>query len=114
MDKNILLLLLGLSASQLFGQEPKLMLPVGHSLGVATAVFSPDGKRIVTSSLDNTVKIWEVNSGTLLANLLGHTDTVLTANYSPDGKIIVTAAEDGLVKIWDANTAILLRDLKGP
>ena len=47
MDKNILLLLLGLSASQLFGQEPKLMLPVGHSLGVATAVFSPDGKRIV-------------------------------------------------------------------
>ena len=97
---------------RLFAQEPKLMLPIGHSLGVATAVFSPDGKRMVTSSLDNTVKIWEVNTGLLLGDLRGHTDTVLAANYSPDGKIIVTAAEDGMIKIWDANTTVLLRDIK--
>ena len=89
----------------LIAQEPKLMLPIGHSLGVSTAIYSPDGKRIVTSSLDNSVKIWEVSSGLLLANLKGHTDTVTTALYSPDGKKIMTACEDGTAKIWDAYTA---------
>jgi len=96
-----------------FTQEPKLMLPIGHSLGVATAVFSPDGKRMVTSSLDNTVKIWEISSGLLLANLTGHSDTVTCAYYSPDGKKIVTACEDGTAKIWDAYTTNLLADIKG-
>lgn len=88
------------------------MLPIGHSLGVATAVFSPDGKRLVTSSLDNTVKIWEVNTGLLLANLIGHTDTVVTASFSPNGKLILTASEDGTAKLWDANSAVLITDIK--
>ncbi len=95
-----------------FTQEPKLMLPIGHSLGVATAVFSPDGKRLVTASLDNTVKIWEVSSGLLLANLMGHTDTVVTASFSPNGKLILTAGEDGTAKLWDANSTALITDIK--
>ena len=94
MTKNILLLLLSLSASQLFGQEPKLLLPIGHSFGIGAA-FSPDGKRIVTSGLDYTAKIWEVESGKLLANLSLHTDTLFGAYYSPDGKKIVTVCQDG-------------------
>ncbi len=112
---SVLLLLLFciFLSSASFAQEPKLMLPIGHSLGVSTAVFSPDGKRIVTSSLDNSVKIWEVSTGLLLANLRGHSDTVTTAVYSPDGKKIVTACEDGTGKIWDANSTQLLADLKG-
>src|SRR6187402_1818578 len=99
---SIILLLLYLFPSVGFSQEPKLMLPIGHSLGVATAVFSPDGKRLVTASLDNTVKIWEVNTGLMVANLLGHNDTVVTASFSPNGNLILSADEEGTVKLWDA------------
>jgi WD40 repeat protein/uncharacterized caspase-like protein len=94
-------------------QEPKIILPIGHTLGVASAVFSSDGKRMVTSALDNTAKIWDVETGQLLANLKGHTDTLFMANYSPDGKKIVTSCEDGTAKIWDANSTLLLADLIG-
>ena len=106
-----LLLLLGLPALRLFAQEPKLILPIGHFLGVG-AVFSPDGKRVVTSGLDYTAKIWEVGSGRLLANLRGHSDTLFGANYSPDGKKIVTTCQDGTAKIWDAVSTIPLAELK--
>jgi WD40 repeat protein len=110
--KSLFVLLLGSISHLVFSQEPKLMLPIGHSLGVATAIFSPDGKRIVTASLDNSVKIWEAGTGLLLANLIGHTDTVATASFSPDGKLILSAGEDGTAKLWDANSGVLIADIK--
>jgi len=89
------------------------MLPIGHTFGVSSAAFSPDGKRIITTALDNTAKIWDVGTGKLLADLRGHADTLITASYSPDGKKFVTASDDGIVKIWDAVSANLLVELKG-
>jgi len=111
--KPYFILLLSLLNHLAFTQEPKLILPIGHFLGVSSAVFSPDGKRMVTTALDNTAKIWDIETGRLLANLRGHTDTLYSSNYSPDGKKIVTTSEDGTAKIWDANTALLLTNLIG-
>ena len=45
------------------------MLPVGHTDEVKAASFSPDGKKIVTASRDNTSKIWDAATGVLLASL---------------------------------------------
>ena len=50
-------------------QEAKLMFPLGHTSNVTTAMFSPDGKKIVTASGDNTAKIWDAATGVLLASL---------------------------------------------
>ena len=109
--RSIPILALLFSCNILFAQEPKLILPIGHVFGVGSS-FSPDGKRVVTSGLDYTAKIWEVETGRLLANLNGHTDTLFGANYSPDGKKIVTTCQDGTAKIWNAVSTILLTDLK--
>ena len=46
-----------------FAQGPKLMLPIGHTDIVRSARFSPDGKKIVTTSNDKTAKIWETANG---------------------------------------------------
>jgi WD40 repeat protein/uncharacterized caspase-like protein len=94
-------------------QEPKLMLPIGHTLFVFSAQFSPDGKKIVTASPDNTAKIWDAVTGNILADLRGHTGPLQTAQFSPDGKKIVTASRDHTAKIWDAVTGKLLIDLQG-
>src|ERR1700741_1922847 len=75
-----------------FAQQPKLMLPIGHTDAVRYAQFSPDGKRVVTASLDKTAKIWDVESGALLADLKGHTDVVNYVAFSPDGKKIITVS----------------------
>ena len=96
-----------------FAQEPKLVLPIGHTQPVNYVQFSPDGKKIVTFSDDKTAKIWDVITGSILADLTGHTDYVKCGQFSPDGKKVVTASDDSTAKIWDAVTGKLLIDLKG-
>ena len=43
----------------------------GHPVEVYDAVFSPDGKRLATASVDETAKVWDVASGRELAALAG-------------------------------------------
>ena len=84
----------------------------GHTDNVNSASYSPDGKRIVSASLDNTVKIWDAETGMELKTLDGHTDRVNFASFSPDGKRIVSASYDKTVKIWDAQTGTELKTLE--
>lgn len=94
-------------------QETTLMLPLGHTYGLSSAQFSPDGKKAVTASNDNTAKIWDVATGSLLVDIKGHSAALTAVMFSPDGKKIVTASKDSTAKIWDAVTGKLLADLKG-
>jgi hypothetical protein len=76
-----------------------------HEDGVYSAAFSPDGKRIVTASADNTARLWNAETGTPIGEALkGHADYVLSAAFSPDGKRIVTASADKTARLWNAAT----------
>ena len=85
----------------------------GHAGHVSSAAYSPDGTRIVTSSIDKTVRIWDARTGIQLAILAGHGDAVNSASYSPDGARIVTASSDGAARVWDARTGGQLTVLSG-
>ncbi|MGD0480411.1 MAG: hypothetical protein ABSA42_09590 [Terracidiphilus sp.] len=87
------------------------MIPV-NICAVYSAAFSPDGKRVVTASWDKTARIWDVESGRLLATLSGHTNLVVDAEFSPDGRRIVTASADGTAKVYIANFGELLKRAK--
>jgi Tol biopolymer transport system component len=78
---------------------------VGHEDAVISAAFSPDGKRIVTASLDRTARVWDAATGQPIGEpLKGHTNWVISAAFSPDGSRIVTASEDKTARVWDATT----------
>lgn len=96
-----------------FAQQPKLVLPVGHTSPVFSAEFSSDNKYVVTASVDHTAKVWESMSGKLLFTLDGHTCIVFTAHFSPDDRYIVTGSLDMTAKIWDATSGRQLCNLKG-
>ena len=85
----------------------------GHTGGLYSAAFSPDGHRIVTASWDNTAKVWDAESGRLLFSLEGHTDVLWSAAFSPDSKRIATASADNTAKVWDAESGKLLLSLEG-
>jgi WD40 repeat protein len=69
---------------------------------VYDATFSPDGKRIVTASGDNTARIWDAATGKTMAVLSGHSDRVYSAAFSSQGDRIVTASADETARVWDA------------
>jgi WD40 repeat protein/serine/threonine protein kinase len=77
---------------------------VGHKDWVQTVTFSPDGKWIASGSNDRTIKLWETESGALLATLRGQGSAVNAVAFSFDGKWIASAGNDGSVRLWDAKT----------
>ena len=77
----------------------------GHEKPVHSAAYSPDGKRIITASFDNTARVWDAANGQQIALLHGHKDSVHSAAYSPDGARIVTASDDNTARIWNVRFA---------
>jgi WD40 repeat protein len=75
-----------------------------HGEAVYRAHFSPDGKRILTSSWDNTARLWDAQTGLRIAEPMKHSDVIVAAEFSPDGKRILTASHDGSARIWDVQT----------
>jgi hypothetical protein len=67
--------------------------------------FSPDGKRLASASLDQTVKVWDLATGREVLTLKGHTAGVNSVAFSPDGQRLASAAWDKTVKVWDAPRA---------
>jgi WD40 repeat protein len=72
---------------------------------VNTAVFSSDGKNILTSYLD--AKLWDM-SGKCLVTLSGYTGNFTSAVFSPDDKNILTASSDKTAKLWDLSGKCLV------
>jgi len=85
----------------------------GHTAGVLIAGFSPDGKRIVTASVDKTAKIWDAETGEARVQLDGHTGMVTCAVFSPDGQSVLTGSQDQAVRLWNASTGLLNVELLG-
>ena len=69
---------------------------------VAPAVPSPDGRTLLSSSSDNTLKLWDVTTLSCKATLIGHNGCVNGCAWRPDGTAIASASEDGTLKLWSA------------
>jgi WD40 repeat protein len=71
---------------------------------VTTAIFSPDGSLVVTTSADDTARVWDLTSAQPKA-VLDHPDgDVLSAEFSRDGTKLVTATEGSSAYVWLTST----------
>ncbi|WP_446718039.1 WD40 repeat domain-containing protein, partial [Crocosphaera sp. Alani8] len=70
-----------------------------HEEILLSVVFSPDGEKVATASLDNTARVWQVGIGEELARL-HHEDTVWSVVFSPDGEKVATASLDNTARVW--------------
>ncbi|MCB0167217.1 MAG: WD40 repeat domain-containing protein, partial [Anaerolineae bacterium] len=71
----------------------------------------PDGRWIVSASLDHTMKVWNVESGRAIRTLEGHTGSVNGCAVSPNGRWIVSVSYDTTLKVWELRTGQCLTTL---
>lgn len=90
-----------------------LMTLVGHTGSVKTCAFSPNGSRIVSSSQDGTLKLWDAQTGAELATFAGAASARQACAFSPDGRRIVSAASWRELQLSDADTGAKLATLAG-
>ena len=76
----------------------------GKDLWVTAVVFSPDGKLLASSSMDNTVKVWDTATGECLKTFVGKEKWIWTVAYSPDGQTVASGGDDNLVRLWNIDT----------
>ncbi|MEH1877686.1 AAA-like domain-containing protein, partial [Nostoc sp.] len=85
----------------------------GHSSLVNSVVFSPDGKTLASASFDNTIKLWNRETGKEITTLTGHSDKVNSVVFSPDGKTLASASFDKTIKLWNRETGKEITTLTG-
>ncbi|MGV0102186.1 WD40 repeat domain-containing protein [Nostoc sp. DSM 114160] len=84
----------------------------GHTNSVYSVAFSADGCILASGSGDQTVKLWDVDTGNCLRTLSGHTRWVWSVGFSPNGQSVVSCSEDETIKVWDVETGACLKTLR--
>ncbi|MBV8495984.1 MAG: hypothetical protein JO361_04280, partial [Gammaproteobacteria bacterium] len=95
---------------EIAASDPAVAILTGHSAPVRWVSYSPDGSRLLTVSLDHTVRVWDARTGLELLRV----PEVYAGGFSPDGTRILTAAKGGVVRILDAHTGTPFLLIRGP
>ncbi|HEY6345986.1 MAG TPA: NB-ARC domain-containing protein [Bryobacteraceae bacterium] len=85
----------------------------GHADDVYGVAVTPDGRKAVSASKDETLKVWDLETGRALRTLEGHSAPVWGVAVTPDGQWAVSASWDKTLKVWDLETGRALRTLEG-
>ena len=80
------------------------VLTLQHS-GANGISFSPNKKHLASWSSDQTVRIWNAETGQLMQTLEGHASQVMAVCYSEDGALVASGSTDLSVKIWTGATS---------
>src|SRR5437764_5593593 len=72
----------------------------GYS-GDCHIAWSQDGRVLASGSFDNTICLWDGQTGQPLRTLEGHSDFVYSVAWSPDGKVLASASTDHTVRLWN-------------
>jgi WD40 repeat protein/serine/threonine protein kinase/DNA-binding SARP family transcriptional activator len=97
----------------------------GHEGGINDVVFTPDGKKALSMGGsdtrftvpgvdDNSLRLWDVETGEQLRVFEGHTDMGVAVDVSPDSSKALSVAYDGSIRLWDLESGAEIRRFEFP
>ena len=99
-------------------REPKardihIFLQIKHSGDVTSMVMTPDGHYLVTGGNDETVKVWDFETGALAHTLKAHESAITHLLLSPDGRYFLSVDLYDRITFWDVKTWRRIRSIEG-
>lgn len=79
---------------------------------ISSVRFSPDVKTLAGVSNDNTIILYDIQTGKQKTTFKGHTDEIISLVFAPDNSIVGSRSYDGTVRLWEIKTGKQLHLLK--
>lgn len=85
----------------------------GHTAWIRCIAFSPDGTILASGSNDQTIRLWDRQTGQCLKTLYGHSSGVQSIAFSPNGQQLASGSNDSTIRLWDIPTKQCIQTLQG-
>jgi WD40 repeat protein/Cdc6-like AAA superfamily ATPase len=108
-----------LNNTPIIGSDILIRSMSGHKATVTGCLFTADGRRILSSSSDNSLKFWDAETGEELATITGHTSPqygglgVGNISLSPDGSFFASQGGDDKLILWNADSGTIIAEIAG-
>ena len=89
------------------------VISLGHTDFIQSVAISGDGRRALSSSFDNTLRLWELESGSCIRILEGHSDFITSVALSGDGRRALSGAHDKTLRLWELESGSCICTLEG-
>jgi WD40 repeat protein len=93
--------------------RPELQTLTGHKDKVRSVAVLLDGRRALSGSDDDTLRLWDLEAGVERHRFAGHTDRVNSVAVFPDGRRALSGSHDKTVRLWDLEAGVELRKFEG-
>jgi serine/threonine protein kinase len=95
------------------GSAVKLHRFTGHADSVWSVAVSRDGSWVLTGSLDNSVRLWDLQTGQEIRRFEGHSQGVTCVGFCLDNRLILSGSLDNTIRLWYVPSGEELRRLEG-
>src|SRR5712691_9273568 len=85
----------------------------GHTGWIGRIAWSPDGRMLASPSYDQTIRLWDAETGELLRTVGGNEGKVFGVAFDPVGRMLASASTDNTVELWEPASGKLIRTLEG-